>query len=386
MNFNLLAKLREISSKKSNRPKREIFAPGRVNIIGEHLDYNGGSVLPFSIDKGVYSIISKSEDFELFALDLREKFEFKNCEEFDLNKSSWLNYVLGVYLLLKKDHPKIQGFHLSFGSDLPSGAGLSSSAALCNSMVYGLNMIYELNLSKLEMAKVSQSAEQLYAGVNCGIMDPYASLFGKKDNAIHLNCQSLESEYIPMILPGHKWILFNTGKTHQLNDSPYNNRKEICQRALRKINQNGYQIENLCQSDLKNIGSFREFLNENEFRKSSYVIQENARVQLAISALKSQDLETLGTLLFESHDGLRKSYEVSSAELDFLVDLGKIQNGVKGARLVGAGFGGCVLTLVDTDLEKQITEKFKEEFYSKFNRQLNIYYPSSGKGVHEIVN
>ncbi len=386
MNFNLLAKLREISSKKSNRPQREIFAPGRVNIIGEHLDYNGGSVLPFSIDKGIYSIISKSEDFELFALDLREKFKFKNSEEFDLNKSSWLNYVLGVYLLLKKDHPKIQGFHFSFCSDMPSGAGLSSSAALCNSVVYGLNILYELNLSKLEMAKVSQSAEQLYAGVNCGIMDPYASLFGKKDNAILLNCQSLESEYIPMILPSHKWILFDTGKPHQLNDSPYNNRKEICKRSLQKINQHGYQIENLCQLDLKNIGSIREFLNENEFRKSSYVIQENGRVQLAISALKSQDLETLGALLFESHDGLRKSYEVSSAELDFLVDLGKIQNGVKGARLVGAGFGGCVLALVDADLKKQITEKFKEQFYSKFNRQLNIYYPSSGTGVYEIVN
>ncbi len=386
MNFNLLAKLREISSKKSNRSQPEIFAPGRVNIIGEHIDYNGGSVLPFSIDKGIYSVIHKSENFELFALDLGEKFQFKDCQEFDLNKSAWLNYVLGVYLLLKKDNPTMQGFHLSFGSDLPSGAGLSSSAALCNSVVYGLNIIYQLNLSKLEMAKISQSAEQLYAGVNCGIMDSYASLFGKKNNAVHLNCQSLESEYIPMILPGHKWILFDTGKTHQLNDSPYNNRKEICQRALRKINQNGYQIENLCQLGPENIEHIREFLNENEFRKSSYVIQENTRVQLAISALKSQDPETLGALLFESHEGLRKSYEVSSAELDFLVDLGKIQNGVKGARLVGAGFGGCVLALVNADLEKEITEKFKEQFYSKFNRQLNIYYPSSGKGVYELVN
>jgi galactokinase len=386
MNFNLLAKLREISSQNSNRPQREIFAPGRVNIIGEHLDYNGGSVLPFSIDKGFYSLISKSEDFELFALDLREKFKFKDSDEFDLNKSSWLNYVLGVYLLLKKDYPTLQGFHLSFGSDLPSGAGLSSSAALCNSVVYGLNIIYELNLSKLEMAKVSQSAEQLYAGVNCGIMDPYVSLFGKKDNAVHLNCQTLESEYIPMILPGHKWILFDTGKTHQLNDSPYNDRKEICKRSLQKINQHGYQIENLCQLHLGNIEPIREFLSVNEFRKSSYVIQENNRVQLAISALKSQDIETLGNLLFDSHQGLRKSYEVSSAELDFLVDLGKIQNGVKGARLVGAGFGGCVLALVDTNLEKQITEKFKEQFYLKFKRDLNIYYPSSGTGVIEIVN
>jgi galactokinase len=217
-------------------------------------------------------------------------------------------------------------------------------------------------------------------------MDPYASLFGKKDNAIHLNCKTLESEYIPMILPSHKWILFDTGKPHQINDSPYNNRKEICKRSLQKINQHGYQIENLCQLHLGNIEPIREFLSVNEFRKSSYVIQENDRVQLAISALKSQDLETLGKLLFDSHQGLRKSYEVSSAELDFLVDLGKIQNGVKGARLVGAGFGGCVLALVDTNLEKQITEKFKEQFYLKFKRDLNIYYPSSGTGVIEIVN
>ncbi len=386
MNHNLLTKLREINGQNSNREQCEIFAPGRVNIIGEHLDYNGGSVLPFSIDKGIYSIISRSTDFDFYAPDLDEKFKIQDLGEFDFKKRSWINYVLGVYLLLKKDYPLIQGFHFSFCSDMPSGAGLSSSAALCNSVVYGLNILYELQLSKIEMAKFSQAAERIYAGVNCGIMDPYVSLFGRENNAVHLNCQTLQSEYIPMNLPGHKWILFDTGKTHQLSDSPYNNRKEICKRSIGKINQHGYQVENLCQLNLEDLEPIREFLSENEFRKSSYVIQENERVYSAIAALKSSNLQTLGDLLFESHEGLSKYYEVSSEELDFLVDLGKIQNGIKGARLVGAGFGGCVLALVDINWESQIIDNFKEQFYSKFERQLKIYHPNSGRGVFEIVN
>jgi galactokinase len=340
-----------------------VFSPGRINLIGEHTDYNNGFVFPAAIDKGIVAALQKSDSKKssIIALDINEQLDFSLNDIASVKNGGWKNYVLGVVSEIQKKEKILGNFNLVFGGDIPQGAGLSSSAALENSIAFGLNELFKLGLSKKEMIFISQKAEHNYVGVKCGIMDQYVSMFGKKDSAILLDCQSLIAQYVPFKLEDYEILLINTNVKHSLVESAYNNRKSICKNVALKLN-----IPTLRHADETSLLSIKNQITEADYQKTLYIIQENQRVHKAFDAIKKNTIDLFGELLYASHKGLQHQYKVSCDELNFLVDITKSNANVIGSRMMGGGFGGCTINIVRKNtvslFEKEIAIAYNENF------------------------
>lgn len=360
-------------------------SPGRINLLGEHTDYNHGLVLPASINKEIIFAIGKNNTYStcnLFAYDLSESYSF------DLNKlyrgrTSWPNYIKGVIAEIYKNGKGIAGFDMVFGGNIPLGAGLSSSAALECGTATALNDLFELSFEKIELIKIAQLAEHNYVGVMCGIMDQFASIMGKAKSAFKLDCRTLEYSYFPLELKQYQIILCNTQVKHSLASSEYNTRKLECEEGVEIIKKELRGVTNLRDVSIEQIVSFKNRMPDNIFSRCSYVIEENERVQQATNALELNNIEALGKLMYCTHKGLKTKYEVSCPELDFLVDITKDLDYVAGSRMMGGGFGGCTINLVKRDYVNDFKEVILIEYEKKFNVEAEIYNIEITNGVEK---
>ncbi|GAA4282252.1 galactokinase [Gaetbulibacter aestuarii] len=358
-----------------------IFSPGRINIIGEHTDYNDGFVFPAAVDKGIYAAFSKSNSgrSEVTAADFNDTISFSVESLSPMEKESWGNYILGVVSEIQKKGKTVENFNMVFAGDIPSGSGMSSSAALENSVVYGLNNLFDLGLSKTEMILISQMAEHNYVGVNCGIMDQYASMFGIKDHALLLDCRTVEAKPFKIDFEDYELMLINTNVKHSLSDSAYNDRRTVCENISKMLGVKA--LRDATEADLKTI---EDKVSDEDYQKALFVIQENNRAQAASKAMEAGDLEALGKLIYGSHEGLQFQYRVSCAELDFLVEKAKEHQGILGARMMGGGFGGCTINLISKDFVNEFKHDIAREYKETFNKACSIYSVELADGTHEI--
>ncbi|WP_347172703.1 galactokinase [Polaribacter uvawellassae] len=357
------------------------FAPGRINLIGEHTDYNKGFVFPAAIDKGIVSAIQKSNNkmCAVFAVDVHESFEFSLENISPLKNGGWKNYVLGVIAEILKKHKIGSNFNIVFGGNIPAGAGLSSSAALENSIVFGLNSLFNLGISKQEMIFISQKAEHNFANVKCGIMDQYASMFGQENSALLLDCKSLEATVFEIDFKDYEILLINTNVKHSLAESAYNDRRTVCEKIASILG-----ISSLREVKEEELNQLKSQISKEDFEKGLYVIQENKRVLDASKALKGNQLKAFGQLLFESHNGLQNQYKVSCIELDFLVEKAKENPAVIGARMMGGGFGGCTINIVKKSEIYSFKKEIEFTYNNQFSNQCSFYSVQLSKGVYEI--
>ena len=357
-----------------NVPDKIVLSPGRINIIGEHIDYNDGYVLPAAIDKIICFAFEKnnSNTANIQAIDLNESVVIDVTKEEIVSEIVWTNYLRGVLFQLKLKGYKIGGFNCAFSSNIPTGSGLSSSAALECGFLFGINEMFNLGIKSIDMALMGQSAEH-WVGINCGIMDQFSSVMGLENKVIKIDCRTLDYTYHDADFVDYSLILFDSNVTHSLFTSEYNNRRIECNEGLSIIKENYPEIESFRDCDVDHLTNLKSKMSDNVFRRSLYVIKEIKRVIQACAALDKGDIKTLGKLMFETHDGLSKDYEVSCAELDYLVDLAKAEEDVIGSRLMGGGFGGCTITLVKKGSENAIKEKFTKLYADQFNIELKIY-------------
>ena len=339
---------------------------GRINLIGEHTDYNGGFVFPGAIDKGMVAEIrlNGTDKVRAFALDLDEYCEFGLKEE-DAPSQSWARYIFGVCRETEKRGGKVGGFDTVFSGDVPLGAGMSSSAALESAFAFALNELFGNGIDKFELARIVQSTEHNYCGVNCGIMDQFASVFGKKGNLMRLDCRSMEFEYFPFdpAQYGYKLVLLNSCVKHVLVGSPYNDRRASCERVAKVLGQ-----EFLRGATMDQLEAIKEQISEEDYMRARYVIGEEQRVLDVCDALKAGDYETVGARMYETHWGMSKDYEVSCEELDFLATVAK-ECGVSGSRIMGGGFGGCTINLVKAELYDSFIVTAKAKFAEKYGHE-----------------
>mgnify|MGYP003582739771 CR=1 FL=1 len=364
-----------------------VKSPGRINIIGEHTDYNGGLVMPAAINKAVYVAISKREDSEihLFSESYQEK-HIGNINDVKKSEKSWANYILGVVDgFLKRDFA-LAGFNLYIYGNVPLGAGLSSSAAIECATAFALAKLNELSVANMDLALIAQKAEHEFAGVNCGIMDQFASVFGKEDYAMMLDCRSLAHEYIPLKLDGYKLVLLNTNVKHSLSDSAYNDRRAQCEQGVEWIKAHHPTVAYLRDANEEMLLEYVKPKSIETYTKCSFVVSEIERVEKAAKALKDGDLKELGKLMFETHEGLSKAYEVSCKELDFLVDQVKDLEDVLGARMMGGGFGGCTINIVKDEAIDELIQKVSKAYQAQFGLSLSAYVVQTGNGSQLIDN
>lgn len=358
-----------------------IFSPGRINIIGEHTDYNKGFVFPAAINKGIVAAIQKSElDFSTaYALDLDGKVEFNLDKLKPLKEGRWENYVFGVVHEIQNKNKLIGNFNLVFKGNIPSGAGMSSSAALENSIVFGLNELFDLELSKHDMILISQKAEHNFVGVKCGIMDQYASMFGLKNHALLLDCRTIESQPYEIDFKDYQLMLINTNVKHSLSDTEYNDRRSACKSISKLLSVKA--LRDATEADLEKI---IDKVTPANYQKALYVIQENSRTLKAAKAIEYGDLETLGSLIYQSHNGLSNQYKVSCHELDFLVDQAKANPNILGARMMGGGFGGCTINLIAKTQAEAFAEKVSKAYHREFNKTCSVYFIEISEGTHLV--
>ena len=358
-----------------------VFSPGRVNLIGEHTDYNNGFVFPAAIDKGIVLAMARSRNSycTVKAIDLNEEYQFELHSIKPLPSNGWQNYVLGVIAEILKKGKFLDNFNLIFGSDLSIGSGLSSSAAIENAVVFGLNELFRLEFTKHEMIYISQAAEHHYVGVLCGIMDQYASMFGAYNTALLLDCLTVTSKPYKIELNDYELVLINTNVKHSLAESAYNERRRTCENIAKKLNINS--LREVSESDLEII---KDQLDKKEFDNALFVIQENTRVLQAAKALEIGDLLSFGNLMYQSHSGLQHQYNVSCDELDFLVDKTREIDNVIGSRMMGGGFGGCTINIIHNSAIDTVTSYIKEQYNKKFNRACTPLTVKISRGVHLI--
>lgn len=369
-----------------DNPTLLVRAPGRINLIGEHTDYNNGFVLPAAIDKAIYFAISSRKDQKcnLYAYDLEDSHEF-SLDNLQKSEKGWANFLIGVLAeIIAKGKQINAGFNVVFGGDVPLGAGLSSSAAVESGIGFALNELYNLGFSKLDLALIAQQAEHKYAGVNCGIMDMFASIHGKTNAVIKLDCQDLSFEYFPFDFPEYSLILCNTGVKHNLGDSEYNQRRAECEEGIRILQSAFPQVESLRDVTMRMLSSQADKLSPVVYNRCKYVVEEIERVSVACKALESADLKTFGQKMYETHEGLSQEYEVSCTELDFLVEQSQNFEAVVGARMMGGGFGGCTINLVKADAVDEFIEKISFAYHQAFNIELQTYKVNISNGVEEI--
>ncbi len=345
-----------------------VESPGRINLIGEHTDYNHGFVFPTAIDKKIHFEISKNgckETCRIFSETYKSWFWF-NLNSISKSPESWENYILGVVHEIQKIKKIDHGFDCIIKSDLPVGAGISSSAALECGLATGLNELFQLNFSKLEIVNIAKAAENNFVGSNCGIMDQFASVMSKKDHFILLDCLTLEAEFIPADLKNCKILLINSMVSHNLAESEYNVRRSECEHALKIIGNKFPEVKTLRDVDIELLESCTKDLSEKEYIRVLYILQENERVLKAAEAMKKGDLEKLGELMYQSHYGLKDLYEVSCKELDFLVKFSENKDFIYGSRMMGGGFGGCTINIIEeahiADFISEVRKTFEKEF------------------------
>ena len=353
---------------------------GRINLIGEHTDYNGGFVFPGAIDKYIMTAINinGTDKVRLYSVDMNQYTEFGLREE-DKPAEQWACYVFGVCREVIKRGFEVKGFDAVFAGDVPLGAGLSSSAALESCFAYAINDLFNDNkISIFELALIGQSTEHNYCGVNCGIMDQFASVFGKKDCLMRLDCRSLEFKYFPFKPVGYKLVLVNSQVKHELVDSPYNKRRESCERVAKTLG-----VETLRDADMSMLEAAKAQISDEDYKRAVYVIGEKQRVLDVCEALEKGDYETVGQRMYETHHGLSKDYEVSCEELDFLNDVAK-ECGVTGSRIMGGGFGGCTINLVKEDLYDTFVQTAKTKFNEKYGIEPIIIDVVISDGAHKV--
>ena len=358
-----------------------IFSPGRINLIGEHTDYNEGFVFPAAINMGIALAMDKitSAKSQIYALNKEEIYEFSLDNINPLENGGWRNYILGVISEIQKLGLKIGDFNSVFSGNIPGGAGMSSSAALENSFVFGLNELFELGLTKNEMILISQKAEHNYAGVKCGIMDQYSSMFGVKESAMLLDCRTMDSQLFKIDFKNYTLMLINTNVKHDLSESAYNNRRAVCENISEKLH-----IKALRDATKEDLNGIKTEIKEEDYQKARYVIEENMRVLLFSEAIRKDDIKTLGKLLYQSHEGLSNKYKVSCEELDFLVERAKENPNVLGARMMGGGFGGCTINLILKSDFKRFKRDISEKFQKAFGNECSVYKVKLSQGTHRV--
>ena len=363
---------------------RFFASAGRINLIGEHTDYNGGYVFPGAIDKGLMAEIklNGSDKVRAFSLDYNEAAEFGLREEV-APAQAWARYIFGVCRETIKRGGKVEGFDTVFAGDVPLGAGLSSSAALESTFAFALNELFANGIDKFELAKIGQSTEHNYCGVKCGIMDQFASIFGKKGSLIRLNCKTLEYKYFPFNPEGYKLVLVDSCVKHELASSAYNKRRESCENAAAAIRKNHPEVEFLSDAKRVWLEEVRAEIPEEDFLRAEYVIGEVQRVLDVCDALERGDYETVGEMMYQTHFGLSRLYEVSCEELDFLNKLARKMD-VTGSRVMGGGFGGCTINLVKDELYKPFLDAVQKEFTAKFGHAPKIYDVVVSDGAREL--
>lgn len=360
-----------------------VISPGRINLIGEHTDYNNGFVMPTAIDKKIFFDFRRNltQDIcKIYSLTYNSYFEF-DLTSFSKAEDSWKNYLLGVIDEIQKLGKQLKGFDCIIKSELPIGAGISSSAALECGFAGGLNQLFNLSLSKQAIVELSQRAENNFVGSNCGIMDQFASVMSKKDHIILLDCKSLETEYIPADFKNCKLLLLNTNVSHSIADSEYNTRRAECEEAVSIIQKKYPKATSLREVTFEMLDEFKTELPEKTYQRCDYVLKENERVQKASAAMNSGKLKEFGQLMYQSHEGLQHNYEVSCPELDFMVAYSRNKDFIYGSRMMGGGFGGCTINLIETDKIVEYAEEISGAYFKEFNRKMDVIEVSAGEGT-----
>lgn len=360
------------------------FSPGRINLIGEHTDYNGGFVLPGAIDKGILAEIKPNgkDIVRAYSVDLNEYAEF-GLEESDKPAQSWACYIFGVVREIIKRGGKVGGFDTAFAGDVPLGAGLSSSAALESTFAFALNDLYGLGIDKFELAKIGQATEHNYCGVKCGIMDQFASIFGKAGHLIRLDCRSLEYEYVPFDPKGYKLVLIDSVVKHELASSAYNRRRESCEAVVAAIQKHHPEVSLLRDADMAMLAEVKNEVSAEDYMRAEYVIEEIQRLLDACDALEKDDYKTVGEKMYGTHHGMSKLYEVSCEELDYLNDVAR-ECGVTGSRVMGGGFGGCTINLVPEEKYDHFIETAVKGFTAKFGKEPKVYPVAISDGARKL--
>ena len=359
-----------------------VRSPGRVNIIGEHTDYNAGFVLPAAIDKAAYVAIAKRADNKvgMYATAFHEDFE-TSLQDIKTTPLGWPNYILGVIDQIQKSGVTLSGFNLLVDGDIPIGAGLSSSAALECATLFAITELFGLQFTKLQMAYMAQKAEHDFAGVNCGLMDMFASLFGKEGHVIKLDCRSLEYEYVPLDIKGYKILLLNTNVKHQLSSSEYNTRRIQCEQGITWIQAHEPLVLSLRDATVAMLDEYILPKDVLIYNRCKYVVEENARLLSACADLQNGNIKALGEKMFETHEGLKSLYEVSCPELDFLVDQVKGHPAVLGARMMGGGFGGCTINIVKEEAIEGLVANLQPLYEKHAQKPLSHYIASIEQGT-----
>ena len=359
-------------------------SPGRINLIGEHTDYNGGFVFPGAIDKGIYAVIrpNGTDTVNGFSVDRDAKWSF-TIDENDQPKKHGSQYIHGVCREIQKRGYKIGGFDTVFAGDVPLGAGMSSSAALSSTYAFAINDLFNLGIDKFELARIGQATEHNYCGVKCGIMDQFASIFGKKGHLMRLNCATMEFEYFPFNPKGYKLVLLDTRVKHELANSAYNKRRESCENACAHIASKHPEVKFLSDATMDMLNEVESEISAEDYMRAEYVIGEKQRVLDVCEALEKGDYETVGDRMYGTHYGMSKLYEVSCDELDFLNAVAK-ECGVTGSRVMGGGFGGCTINLVKEELYEDFVAKAKYRFIKEFGHEPKVYDVVISDGARKL--
>jgi galactokinase len=351
-----------------------IRSPGRINLIGEHTDYNMGFVLPAAINKAIYLGIHlrKDQKISLYSIDYQDDYQ-TDLDAINRSGKLWPDYILGVVKQIQKNHSLDHGFNIVFGGDIPPGAGLSSSAALECATAYALNSIFNLNIQNMALVCLAQAAENEFVGVKCGIMDQFASMFGKKDYLMRLDCRSLEYTYVPFHSDKLKIVLFDTRVKHSLASSAYNERREQCEAGVKLIQAVHPEVLSLRDASEEMLLEFVKPVNEIVYNRCSFIVGEIKRLLNSCNDLENNNMPAFGKRMFETHAGLKDLYEVSCQELDLLVDLVKNDPNVIGARMMGGGFGGCTINLVNSESVEALIKKVGDNYHAKTGTEMLAY-------------
>jgi galactokinase len=364
-----------------------VRSPGRINLIGEHTDYNNGFVLPAAVSQSIFFAAAASGDDDqcsLLAMDLNERFDFKLSELKSMPRDSWQNYILGVAAEITKSGRQLRGFNMTFSGNVPLGSGMSSSAALECGTCLALNELFRLDIPKVEMIKMAQKAEHNYAGVKCGIMDQFASMMGKKDQVLLLDCRDLTYQHFRFELGEYSLLLCNSNVSHSLASSEYNVRREQCEAGVEVLKKTFQSIESLRDANMGQLDVVKDQMNEIIYRRCKYIIEENERVHAFVDALNNQDLLKAGQLLKTAQAAMRYEYEITCPEIDFLADFANNHPAIIGARMMGGGFGGCTLNMVKTDTREIFISELSPAYEKRTNKQLTPIEVSISNGTGVI--
>jgi galactokinase len=381
-----LAKVKQLFAAKFSGTPIIVKAKGRINIIGEHTDYNNGFVLPAAIDKHMVFAVAKNgtNQCRFYAVSLNESYQF-TLENFTPGQVQWGNYLKGIFLQFLLLGVELEGVDVVFGSNLPIGVGMSSSAALECGFALALSTLFNYPMDRSALAQLAKRSSNTFMNIPSGIMDQFASLLGKAGHAIKLDCRDLSYEYIPVNLKNYDWVLLNSRISHDHASGAYKDRVEECKKGVEALQEHYPAIQSLRDAQLYQLEHIKDQISQVVYNRCAYVIQENERLQQACEHLKNGQINKLGELLFETHHGLSKMYEVSCPEIDFLVDFAKQQAQVAGARIMGGGFGGCTLNLVQQDQLDEFVSSAKDAYQEAFGITLRYYKVQIEQGTEVIA-